>query len=376
MCEHAKVNPIKSGLVWRKRMILLLLIPIIIAIPGSSHRLEASEAAPPTRIIVDRAGRKVRIPVSPQRVACLFGPSYEKLFALGAADRISLVAHVKLPWNYQLNPNLKNIPVLDNFMAPDVEQLLHLKTDLVIYHPFPKQLQRLSASGLPVVVAYDSSKRQMTLEDFINDWYEQIRFYGDVLGGRANDIAEKYCAYADERIRKVVAITSKIPASERPKAFYICGRIDGGTNTQSRFSTAYWLVQAAGGSMMTYDDKAYFVSVSTEQLIAWNPDVIVVGTSPSIDPIVNNPQFQGITAVKKHKVFISPEGQFYWSHFSTESFLCILFMAKLFHPDLFADVDVKQELKSYYQNFYHYSLTDDEAERILHHLPPKTEPRP
>lgn len=376
MRDHGKVNSVKSDLVWLKGMILLLLIPIMIAMPGISHNLEASEAPPPTRLIVDRAGREVRIPVSPQRVACLFGPSYEKLFALGAADRISIVAHLKLPWNYQLNPNLKNIPALDNFMAPDVEQLLQLKTDLVIYHPFPKQIGRLSASGLPVVVAYDSSKRQLTLEDFIRDWFEQIRFYGDVLGGRANDIAERYCAYADERIRKVVSVTSKIPASKRPKVFYQCGRIDGGTNTQSRFSTAYWLVEAAGGSMMTYDDKAYFVSVSTEQLIAWNPDVIVVGTSPSIDPIMNNPQLQGIAAVKEHKVFISPEGQFYWSHFSTESFLCILFMAKLFHPDLFADVDVKQELKSYYQNFYHYALTDDEAERILCHLPPKTEPRP
>ncbi len=362
---------------WRplKYAVASLILTLVLALPGSPSELRASEAEPATRLIVDRIGREVRIPEKPRHIACLFGPSYEKIFALGAADRVSIVANVTLPWDFQLNPNLKNIPVLNNAMAPDSEQLLNLKTDLVIYHPFPKQIERLTASGLPVVIAYDGHVRQMTLPDFIEDCYDQVRFYGKVLGGEANDIAEKYCAYADERIRKVIEITSKIPADQRPKVFYQCGQINGGANTQSRFSTAYWLVNAAGGEMVTYDDRAYFIAVNTEQLMAWNPDFIIVGTSPSIEPIVNDPRMQGIKAVKEHNVYVSPEGLFYWSHFSTESFLCIMFMAKLFHPDLFADIDLKQELQSYYQDFYHYDLTDDEAERILKHLPPETQPR-
>ena len=350
----------------------LLILPIVMSMTGRSHGIEASESKPPSRIIVDRIGREVRIPETPKRIACLFGPSYEKLFALGAANRAAIVANVVLPWNYQLNPALQRIPVMGNFSAPDVEQLLQLKVDLVIYHPFAKQIEWLSACGLPVVVPYDGRKRQSTLEDFIKDCYEQIRFYGELLGGRANDIAEEYCAYADKKMQRVIAVTSKIPPAKRPKVFYVCGRIDGHSNTQSLFSTAYWLVKAAGGEMLTHDDKAYFVSITTEQLIAWDPDIIVVGTRPSIDFIVNDSRLRGIKAVKENKVSISPEGLFYWSHFSTESFLCVLFMAKLFHPDLFAELNVKQELKSYYEHFYRYKLTDDEAERILNHLPPKT----
>lgn len=351
---------------------MLIIFSIFTGILIRPHRLEAAGSKPATRIIVDRVGRHVRIPETPKRIACLFGPSYEKLFALGAADRVAIVANVVLPWDYKLNPGLLKIPVMGNYESPDVEELLKLKTDLVIYHPFSRQIERLSEAGLPVVVPYDSRKRQTTLDGFIKNCYAQIRFYGEVLGGRARDIANAYCKYVDKKLQPVIAVTSKIPTAVRPKVFYVCGQISGSSNTQSQYTTAYWLVEAAGGRMLTYPDKAYFISVSTEQLILWNPDIIVVSTLPSIDSIVNDPRLQDIAAVKNHKVVISPEGLFYWSHFSTESFLCILFMAKLFHPHLFSDLNVKQELKSYYEKFYHYKLTDDEAERILHHLPPKS----
>ena len=163
---------------------------------------KASESKQPTRSIIDRAGRTVSIPQNPQKIACIFGPSYEKIFAFGGANRISIVANVILPWNYQLNPDLKNIPVMGNFVSPDVEELLRLKTDLVIYHPFAKQIEHLEATGLPVVVPYDGGQRQLTLENFIQDYYGQIRFYGEILGGPARNLTEEYCAYVDEKIQK------------------------------------------------------------------------------------------------------------------------------------------------------------------------------
>jgi len=357
---------------WRTRGVFFLALPIFLFMLTSPHNPESSEIKPATRLIIDRAGRQVRIPETPKRIACIHGPSYEKLFAFGAAHRVAIVANVLLPWDYELNPDLERIPVMDNFVSPDVEQLLQLKTDLVIYHPFVKQIKQLSEAGLPVVVPYDGGRRQSTLEGFIRDNYEQIRFYGKLLGGEAKNIAEEYCAYVDERIQKVIAVTSRIPTANRPKVFFVCGQIQGTSRTQTRFSTAYWLVNAAGGVMQTHADPSYFVTVTTEQMILWNPDIIVVSTLPSIDSIVNDPRWQGITAVRENKVFMSPEGLFYWSHFSTESFLCILFLAKHFHPEVFSYLDVKQELTDYYTKFYHYTLTDKEAERILHHLPPES----
>ena len=42
----------------------------------------------------------------------------------------------------------------------------------------------------------------------------------------------------------------------------------------------------------------------------------------------------------------------------------LLWMAKQNHPDLFADVNMDEELKNYYQKFYNVTLTDTDIERI------------
>lgn len=134
-----------------------------------------------------------------------------------------------------------------------------------------------------------------------------------------------------------------------------------------------WIINAAGGTMLTHDEPSYFVSVSTEELILWNPDIIIVSTLPSVTPILSDPRLKNVAAVKNKKVYMTPQGQFYWSHFSTESFLCILYLAKLFLPDRFPDLNLIRELTGYYARFYHYDLTPDQARRMLAHLPPGSE---
>ena len=348
----------------------LTAIAILLFGPLQAHKAQAFAGETAFRTITDRTGRRVRIPETPRRIACLFGPSYEKLLAFGATDRVSMVANVTLPWNLVLNPGLEKIPVLTTYGSPDVETLLRLKTDLVIYHPFAKQIHQMTAAGLPVVVAYDGSQRQHTLEDFFKDWYGQVRFYGKILGGDAVARAEAYCAYADRRIRDVLSVTSKIQKNQRPKVFWYCGQVNGPAGTQTRHATADWLVTAAGGTMLTHKEAAYFVSVSTEELILWNPDIILVSTLPSVAPVLSDPRLKNIAAVQNRRVFMTPQGQFYWSHFSTESFLCVLYLAKRFHPEKFQDLNMVEELTGYYAKFYHYDLTQDQARRILSHLPP------
>ena len=70
---------------------------------------KASESKQPTRSIIDRAGRTVSIPQNPQKIACIFGPSYEKIFAFGGANRISIVSNVILPWNYPTESRAERI---------------------------------------------------------------------------------------------------------------------------------------------------------------------------------------------------------------------------------------------------------------------------
>ena len=59
------------------------------------------------KTVTDRNGRTVRVPVEPKRIACFFGPSYEKLFLLGSADKVAAMSLKQSPWAHKFNPGLK-----------------------------------------------------------------------------------------------------------------------------------------------------------------------------------------------------------------------------------------------------------------------------
>jgi iron complex transport system substrate-binding protein len=321
-----------------------------------------------TRSVTDRIGRTVKVPLEPKRIACFLGPSYEKIFLLGSADRVAVMSIRQPPWAQKLNPNLKKIPLMPSYSDPDVERILELGVDLVIYWQFPQQIEKMSAAGIPVVCPLSGDKLPTSMEEFIQGYKEEIRFYGEVLGEKAKKIANAYCDYYDKKISRVLSVTSKISASQRPKVYYITGRNVFGT--QGRYSLGHWLVEMAGGTFVAKDLSQYFVDVSMEQIIAWNPDVIVVGGLTSADAIMTDPRWQGIKAVKEKKIYIAPEGVFYWGHGSSEVFLFVMYLAKILHPEQFRELNLEQEVKDYYAQFYHYNLNNDEVIRILNHLPP------
>ncbi len=48
----------------------------------------------------------------------------------------------------------------------------------------------------------------------------------------------------------------------------------------------------------------------------------------------------------------------------------MIYMAKIFYPDLFKDWDMIKEMKTFYSEVYGKALTDQDVQRILQHLPP------
>ena len=46
-------------------------------------------------------------------------------------------------------------------------------------------------------------------------------------------------------------------------------------------------------------------------------------------------------------------------------------LAKTLYPDRFTDINVVNETKDFYRTFYHYNLTDEEANTFLNPHPQK-----
>ena len=350
------------------RIIFNCLIGLSFVFLGLLSGAEGATAVEKTKLVTDRIGRSVKVPVDPQRIACFFGPSYEKVFLLGSADKVAVMSIKQPPWSQKLNPALKTMSIMPSYTDPDVEKILSMGIDLVFYWNMSQQIEKMSAAGIPVVCPTSGKQTPKTMEEFIRSYKEDIRFYGEVLGEKAKKIADAYCSYYDERVKRVLAVTSRIPESKKPKVYYITGRNIFGT--QGRYSLGHWLVEMAGGTFASKDLDTYFADASMEQIIAWDPDVILVGGLISADAIAADPRWQAIKAVKEKKVYTCPEGVFMWGHGSSEVFLFAMWLAKTLHPDRFRNLDLEREVKSYYARFYHYKLSTEDARRILKRIPP------
>ena len=95
--------------------------------------------------------------------------------------------------------------------------------------------------------------------------------------------------------------------------------------------------------------------VSKEQIIAWNPDIILIhGVSPphsiTIETVLADPDLQTVNAVKNRNVNYTKGYMIGWDP-ATGLTEC-LYMAKLFHPDEFEDLDEEEEGNEILETFY------------------------
>ncbi len=99
--------------------------------------------------------------------------------------------------------------------------------------------------------------------------------------------AKQYCEYLDEVIDRVTTVTSKIDESEKPKVYYIRGPEV--TSTHGKYSNTRWYVEMAGGNMLSKELEPAIAPVDIEQIVAWDPDIIMMGRLGSTDPVVKRP---------------------------------------------------------------------------------------
>ncbi len=338
------------------------------------------------RTVVDMAGRNVTVPAHVNSVIPLFGPAYEKLDILGAENLIPVAADfdkTNSAWAHVIYKKLDSLPVMSNPQAPNVESLLNYNPDVVFYFGNDQNVGKMANAGIPVICSVGNTTTLDSQKTLLN-------LYAQVIGTpEALQKAQAYDTYFDQKEAYVANVTSAIPDSAKPKVYVTSGiplRTRGGNSTMSD------TVTKAGGIDVAQNSAAGTVVVSYEQLLAWNPDIIIIDHAPDLpdpsasstsntsaatavyDQIMSDPKLQDINAVKNHQVYISPQGAFFWDS-GEQGILQLEWMAKLFHPDNFKGLDMSNEVKNFYSEFFDYKLTDDQTNLILsHQLPPGSAP--
>lgn len=322
----------------------------------------SSASSPPTRQVTDITGRVVTIPSRVNRVADPWHANNGMVLMMGAADKIvaTTAQAKKQPWFRKLFPRIDQVPAaFDDAGDVNIETLIAARPDVVLMAyggTLPRWKATADTYGIPVFMMPNTS---------LADLKTTARMTGEVLGSREAGRAAEWIRYFDDNIRRVTAVTSRIPRNQRPKVLHTA---TGTILTVDGVKTVIddWITVAGGVNASTVVSNAR--PVSMEQIAAWNPDVIIVGTAPNEEnrrAILSDPRWSQITAVKTGRVFVNPSGVYLWDRHSAEAALQVLWAAKTLHPERFKDLDLKKETKAFYAKFFNYMLTDAEYHAIM-----------
>ncbi|ACO80127.1 periplasmic solute-binding component of iron(III) ABC transporter [Azotobacter vinelandii CA] len=315
------------------------------------------------RQVTDMAGRSVPVAERVESIACLEVLCYERLFLLGASERIAMMIRTNAPWMLQTNPAVARIQQLGS--DPDTEELLRRHVDVAFHtygYPAPGKIKRLADMGIPTLVSQPVGPID-SVEAFVESRNRMLRLYGQVLGPDYAARAEEWCAYHLRMVAMVRERTARIPAAERIRLFHVRG--PAATDTQGTTSNTYWYGVIAGADMVIgRTPLAGRGGVSLEALLEWNPQVVNIGRQYSARLVTEDPRWSRIAAVRNGRVRELPEGVFYWDG-SSEGVLLMLYLAKELYPQLFADLDLRREIRDYYRRFYRYALSDRELDLML-----------
>jgi iron complex transport system substrate-binding protein len=312
----------------------------------------------------DSAKRIVAIPDRIERVFAAGPPAAIVLYTLapekllGWTRKPSPQEEEYLPEEYRNLPGLGrltgrgNTVNLEVVVASDPDLVVDLGSVGPTYASLADRVQE--QTGVPAIL----------LGGLLDELPDAYRKLGPALGvpERGELLASTIETMLDDVSRRIAPLGPE----ERPRVYYARGpegldtALTGSINVEALdFVRAMNVAGEAIG-------RGGLATVSLEQVLAWDPEVIVTVDLAFRSNVFDDPRWQGVTAVRDKRVYLAPQFPFPWVDFppSVNRVLGVRWLAAVLYPKLFPE-PIGPIARHFYSLFYHRDLTDDELARLL-----------
>lgn len=315
------------------------------------------------REITDQAGRRVTVPDQIKRIYAA-QPYTHVLTYMLAPDM--LVGHLSIIGEKRfLRPEAANLPLLGG--APgsgqqvNMEAVLAAKPDIVLMKgnagsDVSRAAEKFSQIGLPVVF--------VDLEN-IDDYPAGIEFFGRLIGreGKAGQLANR----ARMVLADVDRVVATIPEDKRVRVYY--AESADGLATECDQSFHADAIRRAGGVIVHHcllKTHMGMEKVSLEQIIAYNPEVIVANDPQFEAMAYADPRWAGIKAVMDRRIWTVPKTPFNWIDRppSVTRIAGIQWLAGRLYPKVYA-VDLRRELRDFHRDFLGIDIASEDLDKWL-----------
>jgi iron complex transport system substrate-binding protein len=310
--------------------------------------------------VTDSTGREIRPPARVERVFAAGPPASVLVFAIAPGKLVG--------WTRGMRPNeaqffderYARLPELGRLTGrgdtANVEVVLQAKTDLIVD----------VGSTRPSLAALAESVQQRTripyalFDGRLESTPAALRALGRLMGDEAE--AEKLAAWFESELTDAKARAARVKT--QPLVYY--GRGPAGLQTGGRGSINVEVLELLGARNAAAEARAGLITVSFEQVILWNPEIVLT-TDPNFWRLAwTDPRWRAVEAVSRKQVYLSPHLPFGWFDFppGANRLLGVWWAGKLLYPKEF-DVDLRAKAAEFHRLFYHREPSAAQLDALL-----------
>jgi len=299
----------------------------------------------------DMMGRNVELPDKIERVVTTYKSATQFVLSLGAEDKIVAVSIKtdKQKLFVELEPRLAELPQVGSKRnGINIETTAEVEPDLVILYPHRDAVEtaeKLEQLGIGTIIINPESLELIR---------ETTLLLGDILD--KEEQAEAVIA-SYNRIDELSNRTAEFEEKNKKKVYFANSEF---TDSVGKDMMQTSLIEKAGGINPAAQLKSGFVSVSTENIIGWNPDLIIVSQyfNNELADIKNDPKYQALNAVNNDEVYRFPSSLEPWDFPSPSSYIAQLWLAVKIYPEIYQELDYQKEVNQFYNALYGKSFEE------------------
>lgn len=315
------------------------------------------------RSFTDGAGRRVDLPARIERIYAAGPPASILVFAIAPDKLIGWTSAWRAAERPFIAQRYADLPTLGRLTGrgntANVEVVLQAKPDFIVdYGTVSTTLASLAdrvqaQTGIPYVL----------LDGDFDRMGEAILQVGRIANEEKR--AESLARYAQETVSEIKQRVAKVPASRRPRIYY--GRGPQGLNTGLAGSISAEFIEQLGAVNVAAElGRGGLVQVSVEQVLRWNPDIVV-----TIDPNFyglarSHPSWRVLPAIKAGRFYLAPNVPFGWIDFppSVNRLIGLRWLARILYPDVFPE-DLRPIVRDFYSRCYHQTPSEAQLDQLL-----------
>ena len=344
----------KESCIMKRFLALILSLMMIFSLIGCAGNQKSEEPAEPEVeetqpeaeepasafpvTVTDQAGRTVTIEAEPQSIVRGYYISTSLLIALDQEDKlVGIEAKAdKRPIYHLSAPQLIDLPNVGTALEPDL---------VILPIKLQNAVPTLEELGLTVLLVNPETQELLD---------EAVELVSTATGSTA-----QAQALADFSATQQAWLEETLADAEAPSVY-----LAGNSSMLSTAGSAMYqndMIAAAGGANVAAEiTDTYWVEVDYEQLLAWNPDYIILASDASYtcEDVLADPNLADCTAVVNGNVYQMPNRAEAWDSPVPSGILGSVWLAGILHADLCDQATTDSIIEEYYETFFGFAYSE------------------